>query len=104
MKLTAWIAALALATKAGIAVAAAPAVDVRIDSGRLQGRLDGTLATFQGIRYAAPPVGERRWRAPAPVAPWPGETTREWGRAIRMDPAVTQRVQGVLAEIMKPPG
>ena len=72
MKLTAWIAALALATKAGIAVAAATAVDVRIDSGRLQGRLDGTLATFQGIRYAAPPVGERRWRAPASVAPWPG--------------------------------
>jgi len=34
---------------------------------------------------------------------WPGETAREWGRAIRMDPAVEQRVQGVLDAIMKPP-
>ena len=33
---------------------------------------------------------------------WPGETAREWGRAIRMDAAVEERVQGVLAEIMKP--
>ncbi len=33
---------------------------------------------------------------------WPGETTREWGRAIRMDAAVEQRVQGVLASIMNP--
>jgi 4-hydroxy-3-polyprenylbenzoate decarboxylase len=35
---------------------------------------------------------------------WPGETAREWGRPIRMDAAVTQRVQDVLAEIMKPAG
>ncbi len=33
---------------------------------------------------------------------WPGETAREWGRTIRMDAAVEQRVQGVLDAIMKP--
>jgi len=33
---------------------------------------------------------------------WPGETSREWGRAIRMDAAVEQRVQGLLNNIMKP--
>jgi 4-hydroxy-3-polyprenylbenzoate decarboxylase len=27
---------------------------------------------------------------------WPGETTREWGRPITMQPEVLQRVQGVL--------
>ncbi len=32
---------------------------------------------------------------------WPGETAREWGRAIHMDPGVEQRVQGVLDTIMK---
>ena len=32
---------------------------------------------------------------------WPGETAREWGRPIRMDAAVEQRVQGVLDTIMK---
>ena len=35
---------------------------------------------------------------------WPGETSREWGRSIRMDAAVEQRVAGVIAEIMKPAG
>ena len=33
---------------------------------------------------------------------WPGETAREWGRPIRMDAAVEQRVQGILESIMKP--
>jgi len=33
---------------------------------------------------------------------WPGETSREWGRPIRMDAAVEQRVQGLLDAIMKP--
>jgi len=33
---------------------------------------------------------------------WPGETTREWGRAIRMDAAVEQRVAGIVARITKP--
>ncbi len=32
---------------------------------------------------------------------WPGETAREWGRPIRMDTAVEQRVQGLLESIMK---
>jgi 4-hydroxy-3-polyprenylbenzoate decarboxylase len=33
---------------------------------------------------------------------WPGETQREWGRAIRMDAAVEQRVQGLVDEILRP--
>jgi len=33
---------------------------------------------------------------------WPGETQREWGRSIRMEAAVEQRVAGVVAKIMKP--
>ena len=32
---------------------------------------DGTRA-FLGVPYAAPPVGERRWRAPQPVQAWAG--------------------------------
>jgi para-nitrobenzyl esterase len=32
----------------------------------------GTVDRFRGIPYAAPPVGERRLRAPAPLRPWPG--------------------------------
>jgi 4-hydroxy-3-polyprenylbenzoate decarboxylase len=33
---------------------------------------------------------------------WPGETTREWGRAIQMEPAVAQRMQRVVEAILKP--
>ena len=31
---------------------------------------------------------------------WPGETAREWGRVIEMDPEVRRRVQGVIDTIM----
>jgi 4-hydroxy-3-polyprenylbenzoate decarboxylase len=33
---------------------------------------------------------------------WPGETTREWGRVIRMETAVEDRIAQVFAEVMKP--
>ena len=33
---------------------------------------------------------------------WPGETTREWGRTIHMDEAVTQRVQGWVEALLTP--
>ncbi|MBW4719402.1 carboxylesterase/lipase family protein [Saccharothrix obliqua] len=47
-------------------------VIARLSSGAVRGRrLDGRVS-FRGIPYAAPPVGERRWRAPAPVEPWSG--------------------------------
>jgi carboxylesterase type B len=32
----------------------------------------GVVHIFKGIPYAAPPVGELRWKAPRPVIPWTG--------------------------------
>jgi len=38
------------------------------------------IRVFKGIPYAAPPVGERRWKAPAPVERWSGlRSATEWG-------------------------
>lgn len=41
-------------------------------NGSVRGSVDGEVRRFQGIPYAAPPVGELRWRAPQPALPWSG--------------------------------
>ena len=46
---------------------------VSISAGNLRGYFEGGEAVFKGIPYAAPPVGDLRWRPPMPPAPWRGE-------------------------------
>jgi para-nitrobenzyl esterase len=56
-------------------VVSAPAVDqVKTKSGVVVGtsNADRTVRLFRGIPFAAPPVGDLRWKAPQPVAPWAG--------------------------------
>ena len=48
---------------------------VSVEQGLLRGSgpaRDGVVGFF-GVPYAAPPTGERRWRAPAPPPSWDGE-------------------------------
>src|SRR6186713_933435 len=48
---------------------------IKIDSGALIGAVGTTqpsVRAFKGIPFAAPPLGENRWRAPQPVAKWDG--------------------------------
>lgn len=55
-------------------LAAAISGTVRSDSGDISGVATSTpgIFVFRGIPYAAPPVGNLRWRAPQPVAKWTG--------------------------------
>ncbi|HEX3283282.1 MAG TPA: carboxylesterase/lipase family protein [Mycobacterium sp.] len=39
-------------------------------SGPVRGSDDGRVTAWKGVRYAAPPVGDLRWRAPEPPEPW----------------------------------
>ncbi|MBB5211991.1 carboxylesterase/lipase family protein [Microbulbifer hydrolyticus] len=45
---------------------------VAVVQGKLRGVVDRGLRVFKGIPYAAPPVGERRWKAPGAPVTWPG--------------------------------
>src|SRR5687767_5879723 len=47
---------------------------VKIESGLLAGTASGqpSVRVFKGIPFAAPPLGENRWKAPQPVAKWDG--------------------------------
>ena len=55
---------------------------VNVTGGAIAGVQADGLAIYLGIPYAAPPVGELRWRAPQAVAPWPGvRDARHFGAA-----------------------
>lgn len=64
-------AALALLAGAAAAAASSPPV-VTAPAGAVRGVAEGDIVSFKGMPYAAPPVGQMRWRPPAPAAHWDG--------------------------------
>jgi len=45
---------------------------IQTANGKVEGYLKENLRIFKGIPFAAPPVGEFRWKAPQPVQSWSG--------------------------------
>ena len=64
--------ALALAL-IGPGAAQAEPVKVKIGQGVLVGDQAAGLATYRGIPFAAPPVGDLRWKPPGTAPTWAGE-------------------------------
>ncbi|WP_436789013.1 carboxylesterase/lipase family protein [Yinghuangia sp. YIM S10712] len=72
---TASLFAAALLSAVGVGSAPATAADgptVTTRYGQVQGKADETAHSYLGIPYAAPPVGDQRWKPPAPPARWSG--------------------------------
>jgi para-nitrobenzyl esterase len=69
---TQWIALAAAFALAATGLAPARAEPVKTRSGLVEGVVEDGLGVYRGIPFAAPPVGELRWRPPAPAAGWSG--------------------------------
>ncbi len=49
-----------------------PPLQVKIANGVLEGVDESGVRAFKGVPFAAPPIGDLRWRAPQPVKNWTG--------------------------------
>lgn len=71
-----WLAAMAAVVLIALpgAASAQIAEPVRVKSGLLSGVAgsDPAVRVFKGIPFAAPPIGDLRWKAPQPVKSWEG--------------------------------
>ncbi len=65
------LASTSLLFVAGLSLAQLPS-PVRVEEGLLQGISENGLTVYKGIPFAAPPVGDLRWRPPQPAAKWEG--------------------------------
>lgn len=55
-----------------IAFANAERPIVQVETGTLKGATEFNMSVFKNIPYAAPPVGDLRWRPPQPAMSWTG--------------------------------
>ncbi len=71
MKRTAFLIASVMLIACGC-TSSLPPGQVKVEQGILQGTVTDSLMIFKGIPFAAPPVGDLRWKAPQPPAKWEG--------------------------------
>src|SRR2546425_13289349 len=65
------VAIIAVLAAGSFMVSAAPDT-VKVEGGQISGIAANGVRAFNGIPFAAPPVGALRWKAPQPVVPWTG--------------------------------
>ena len=66
---------------------------VEAPAGKVEGQQDGKIRVFKGIPYASPPVGQARWKPPAPMSRWTEvRQATEFGPACYQPSAAVQTV------------
>jgi len=88
-------AVLALAAGCGPAAATTPLGETTVAEGKVKGIVEEGIATYWAIPFAEAPVGELRWKAPVPKAPWTG--VRECLEPAGMPPQQTRSWPGAPA-------
>ena len=74
--------AVAILAAAAVSTATPAKPAIQVEGGQLADVLPASngIRVFKGIPYAAPPIGELRWKAPQPLQAWNGSrNATEWG-------------------------
>ena len=89
-----WIAVAGVSALGAVApTALAQVPSARVTGGEVQGVVMNGIASFKGIPFAAPPVGENRWRSPQPIVPWSGRKNADaFAPACMQDTAFAARL------------
>src|ERR1700735_323709 len=70
-----------------IDTAFAQITSVTVTGGQVAGVVSEGIASYKGIPFAAPPVGDLRWKAPQPVPAWSGTRKADtYGPSCMQDP------------------
>lgn len=88
-----WLAGASAAAVACVLslTAAAQISTANVTGGAVRGTAANGIASFKGIPFAAPPVGDLRWKKPQPVAAWQGvRAANAFGPSCMQDPAMLE--------------
>src|SRR5512141_2912704 len=67
----------------------------KVTGGIVEGVVKDGIASFKGVPFAAPPVGNLRWRSPQPVKPWQGvRKANEFGPGPMQDTSFGAKLGG----------
>ena len=93
MKILSALLVISIALIAPLASSADSSSQVTIESGTIEGKASGSVRSFLGIPYAAPPLGDLRWKPPAPAPKWTGvRSAKQFGSRCMQGPIYSDMV------------